>query len=740
MYHHQLEALREKEAASKMIIGGDYMNARQKLLKAQQLFPALDHIVPMLTVCDILSAARINIPFYDVDHYWVLQLMPSSTLCDVRCRYQKFVKLLQPIKNKFPGTELALRFVVDAFFMLSDPGKRFDFDMKRGTSWEGYESFDMQTSTCHGIPGEERGITAEISSTHDKVSFVQGLDARNEMGLPTDRVRDLGSKLQANHNMKENHVNISLSEPSSYSSDLNSERNTRENIDMPVNDVNSPPVLYQNSSGGNPSWYVPEKRLDQDFYEFGKNRKSEHFKTLQIWAAHYQSTEPQNFRYAQINDIAESAVSVTWLKPVPVGEGERRWCEAGLPVACGSFCLDLDMSENVVSPLVFSYICSWVHGTTMEQFEIYPRRGEVWALYEDWNLDEWSYDPGILKCCKFKLVEILSDFSKYLGANCACLVKVDGFKSVFQQRLEEGDPVVLHISPNNFYMLSHNVPAYRFTGGEIDGAVRGMFELDQLALPDDTVQDMDSQVTPKEGNSESSFFTNPVEQLPTMTSCIESKILGPNWSPNYFATGQVWAVYCGRDLMPRQYIQLDKVISGSQVCVTFLEPLPSFDYESTWMDKNLHLACGVFRASGTTVNLEMSQLSHQVNCQQSTTRPIFKIYPVKGEIWSVYRTWNNEGKHTDYETYQYWVVEILSDFSEGERMRIARLAQVEGYLTFFQRHQHDGFDLTRAVSKTETLRFSHQIPAFRVPGIGRHGIPESSWHLEPNALPTNLGN
>jgi hypothetical protein len=71
---------------------------------------------------------------------------------------------------------------------------------------------------------------------------------------------------------------------------------------------------------------------------------------------------------------------------------------------------------------------------------------------------------------------------------------------------------------------------------------------------------------------------------------------------------------------------------------------------------------------------------------------------------------------------------------------VARLTEVKGWLTFFHRQQVDGFDLIHVASRKEMLGFSHRIPAFRVPGVGRYGIPESSWHLEPNALPPKRRN
>ncbi|GFZ17318.1 heat shock protein DnaJ with tetratricopeptide repeat-containing protein [Actinidia rufa] len=622
MYFNKVEAIREKEVAEKMINSKDYVSARDKLLKAQQLFPTLDHIVAMLTVSDILSASKTAIPGYDVDCYWVLHLMPSSSVSDINCRYQKLLNLLKPIKNKFPGTELALKLIEDAFSVLSDPEKRSEFDLKRETSWAGYESVNIQAALSQSISNMETGNAAQISSGYGRFSSVEDLERKNGVVLPTEmlqeRERDLGAELQANHKTDNQHASISLQELSACSSNVNSGGSTVDEIDMPVD---------------NREFFCCNvvARLDQDFYNFGNDRNLEIFEIGQIWAAHYQSEEPQK---------------------LSIRPNKRH-----LPVGCGSFCLDSENSEKVSCPTVFSHNCSWVRGVTEEQFEIYPKKGEIWVLYEDWDLDEWSYNPEIIKGCKFRFVEMLSDFSKYLGADGVYLVKEDGFNSIFQRLTKEGNPVTVHVSPNNSYVLSHRVPTYRFTGGEINGVAEGMLELDQLSLPKELISHMDSQITSKMENSDSTNFTSPVGQLPFLEPYPESKILGPNWSVSDFTAGQ------------------------------------------------------------------------------STTASIYKIYPTKGEVWAMYKKWNKKWKHVDYENGQFDVVEIMNDFSEGNGLMIARLTEVKGCLTFFHRQQYDGFDLTRAVSKPEVLGFSHRIPAFRVPGIGKHGIPESSWHLEPNALP-----
>ena len=478
----------------------------------------------------------------------------------------------------------------------------------------------------------------------------------------------------------------------------------------------------------------------QDYYNFENDRKFEHIEAGQIWAVHFRTSMNNNYRYARVYLSSKDAVSVTWLKPVPVSASEKKWCDAGLPVACGSFDLGLELTCDTSwsRNSSYSYKCSWVRGVVKNQFEIYPKKGEIWALYGNWNIDEWANRSDSVKQCKYDLVEITSDFSKYAGVYCEYLVKVDGFRCIFERKTV--GPVALHIRPDMFYMFSHKVPAYRFMGGEIEKVVEGMFELDKLALPDCMINDIDTQNIPKTAKVSSfSCDSHPIG-LPSYKPCPEPEdyFLKPHWSANDFARGQIWAVYCPKDSMPRQYTKIESVISESQVYVTLLESIPVHDSEFEWRKEKLPIVCGVFKVSKTSNNIGMSEFSHLVKCQQST-ETLYEIQPMKGEIWAMYKNWNNKWKRHDHEGYECQVVQILSDMSETDGIRIARLEEVKGYLTFFQKKQDDGFDLTCVVSSAETLSFSHRIPAFRVPGIGKHGIPESALQLEPNALPPKRG-
>nr|KYP37036.1 hypothetical protein KK1_041801 [Cajanus cajan] len=205
-------------------------------------------------------------------------------------------------------------------------------------------------------------------------------------------------------------------------------------------------------------------------------------------------------------------------------------------------------------------------------------------------------------------------------------------------------------------------------------------------------------------------------------------------SEDDFATGQVWAIYCGEDIMPRQYALVNSMVLDRQVWATILEPELVHENGEKWRE-NLPIVCGTFK-HGNNVMLDMSQFSHLVKYVHDTTiMPHYLIYPQKGQIWAMYKNWNRKWEHIDYEKCQYWIVEIISNFFEKNGIEVAKLEEVQNCETFFRRQRQEGVDITRTICETEMLSFSHQISAYRVLGVERYGIPEDSWHLEPNAIP-----
>ncbi|KAL6888601.1 hypothetical protein ACP4OV_009627 [Aristida adscensionis] len=123
------EALRAREIAVKKLENRDYEGAKRIALKAQRIFPDLENISQLLTVCDVHCAAQSKINGM-VDFYGILQVQEMADETTIKRQYRKLALSLHPDKNRFIGAESAFKLVVEAHSMLSDKAKRYAYDVK----------------------------------------------------------------------------------------------------------------------------------------------------------------------------------------------------------------------------------------------------------------------------------------------------------------------------------------------------------------------------------------------------------------------------------------------------------------------------------------------------------------------------------------------------------------------------------------------------------------------------------
>ncbi|KAI3861858.1 hypothetical protein MKX03_001714 [Papaver bracteatum] len=118
-----------------------------------------------------------------------------------------------------------------------------------------------------------------------------------------------------------------------------------------------------------------------------------------------------------------------------------------------------------------------------ELVELYPRKGEVWALYEEWKPFDSCLDPKTRKGCKFHIVEILNDYSAETGVKVALLVKVSGYETIFRR---SGNS--FQVPAGCLFAFSHNIPVR--SRGNMRGLFSGMvLDLDPFTIPEDVFVD-----------------------------------------------------------------------------------------------------------------------------------------------------------------------------------------------------------------------------------------------------------
>jgi len=206
---------------------------------------------------------------------------------------------------------------------------------------------------------------------------------------------------------------------------------------------------------------------DPEFSDFETCKKENCFVVNQTWAM-YDPIDSMPRFYARVKKVFSLGfkLHITWLEADPHDQGEIDWLSADLPIACGKY--RLGATEETVDHLMFSHQMQCIKGSDRVSYLIYPRKGETWALFKDWDI-RWSSDPEKHLPFKFEFVEVLSDFED-VGIKVAYL---------------GNGTVSFQVPVKELYRFSHRIPSFRMTGEEKEGVPKGSFELDPASLPTD---------------------------------------------------------------------------------------------------------------------------------------------------------------------------------------------------------------------------------------------------------------
>lgn len=508
---------------------------------------------------------------------------------------------------------------------------------------------------------------------------------------------------------------------------------------------------------------------DPDFSDFDDDRKEECFAVGQLWAL-YDTLDAMPRFYALIKKVFSPGfkVKITWLEPDPDDENEIEWVHEDLPTSCGKF--RSGNSEETEDRLMFSHLVSWVKGSPRGTYMIFPRKGETWALFKNWDI-KWSSEPDQHRKYEYDFVEILSDYAQGVGVSVAYLGKMEGFASLFCRMVEE-ERGSYQVPQAELFRFSHRVPSYKMTGEERKGVPKGSFELDPASLPLAAPKDLEVEAGSKDPSGscsrpmmnsgrnismdqadlkrnplepqDSSYgnvtedHCNPPESTPETIEIPEPEFYNfdTEKSPGRFQIGQVWALYSDEDGLPKYYGQIKKIDSSPdfELQVTWLASCSLPNNTIKWHDKHMPICCGRFKIKRghTQGYTSTGSFSHQVRADPAGKKNEYSIFPRKGEVWALYRNWTAEIKCSDLENCEYDIVEIIE---EGDlHIQLLILERMDCFNSVFKAQIKEGSEVTMGIPLIELLRFSHQIPAFRLTEE-RDGSLRGFWELDPAALP-----
>ncbi|KAL2339091.1 hypothetical protein Fmac_013537 [Flemingia macrophylla] len=517
---------------------------------------------------------------------------------------------------------------------------------------------------------------------------------------------------------------------------------------------------------------------DAEFNNFVTGKKKECFTTGQIWAV-YDTADGMPRFYALIRKVLspEFKLQITWFESCPDCKDEIKWVNEDLPVACGKYKLgDTDITED---HLMFSHLvlCKKIGRNT---FKVYPRKGETWALFKNWDI-KWYMDAESHQQYEYEFVEILTDYVEGEGICVLYLAKMKGFASLFFQNMKE-DNKSFQIPTQELFRFSHRVPSFKMTGEEGLGVPTGSYELDPAALPlnlEETTapEKLDVKVGHSSSGSENTRCSNRSEPLMTSDAPIpkvnlaqknlarenkdsvdESGIccaypasssetieipdtqffnFDAGRSLEKFQIGQIWAFYSDEDGLPKYYGMINKIVTSSdlEVHVSWLTCYWIPENTIKWEDKDMVISCGRFKVNQADEFLSVysttSCVSHQVHADVVGKNKSYSILPRKGEVWALYRKWTNKIKCSELKNWEYDIVEVVEETDLF--INVVVLEFVSGFSSVFKCKSNEGSSVNLRIPRKELLRFSHQIPAFKL--TEEHGNLRDFWELDPGALP-----
>lgn len=351
-----------------------------------------------------------------------------------------------------------------------------------------------------GIPETEKATTVgtRLPASSRELSLLETrnmlmVKAKNEICKQMNKWRNTDSKLAALRKFTYSKVKEKTKEEiSTLKAQSNAEINGRKQgsyagFKHPECDLKTSSPSSKNDTDATHNVPLSITVPDPDFHDFDKKRTENSFGDSQVWAA-YDDDDGMPRYYAMIHTVISRKpfkMRISWLNSKTTSEfGTINWVGCGFYKTSGDFRVGrYEINKSVNS---FSHRVKWAKGTR-GVIQIYPSKGDVWALYRNWS-PEWNEHTPDEVIHQYEMVEVLEDYNEEKGATVIPLVKVAGFKTVFRQHFDKEHIKI--IPRGEMFRFSHQVPSFLLTGQESRTAPKGCWELDPAATPLELLQVM----------------------------------------------------------------------------------------------------------------------------------------------------------------------------------------------------------------------------------------------------------
>ncbi|CAK9253872.1 unnamed protein product [Sphagnum jensenii] len=206
---------------------------------------------------------------------------------------------------------------------------------------------------------------------------------------------------------------------------------------------------------------------DPDFHDFDADRTETNIQAGHFWAVYDDHDSMPRF-YCRIDRVQLHPFKVDchWLESVNhprrviTGVNFRK-----VSPGVGEFKIAKAVDFNGIN--MFSHLMPVETTASKRLFTVYPKTGEVWAMYRMPLLKSGAQDK-----LQYEMAEIQTDFSVVAGVvGIVSLIKLDNFKTIWR-------PVGLVTQVEDLWRFSHRVPSFRLKGDESPGLAEDCWELD----------------------------------------------------------------------------------------------------------------------------------------------------------------------------------------------------------------------------------------------------------------------
>ncbi|KAJ1403787.1 hypothetical protein SESBI_27049 [Sesbania bispinosa] len=377
----------------------------------------------MLTVINVYISAAIEINGKLVlNWYGIHGVDPLADDDTLRKQYRKLVHLLHPDNNKSIGADWAFKLVSQAWNILSDKAKRVAYDKKINARAQGKtaEEISKKPSKIQTDYNDKTTMKEITGNGYQRANEEEGKSVRNSYGR-----------------MNESEVMNLFADTTTYD-----DMEDMLSIDAP----------------------------DPHFYYFDMDRIKGSFGENQVWSAFDEEEGMPQF-YAIIHNVISMnpfKMQFSWLemKKTKVERTPTLNCGASrFSRACGNFRMGRHAITNTFN--FFSHKVRYEKGND-GTFFIYPKKGDVWALYRNWS-SKWNRQTPDEVTQKYDMVEVLDVFNDFIVIP---LVKVAGFRTIFRRELDLREIRV--IPRKEILRFSHQVPSTILSGEEAPDAPKGL--------------------------------------------------------------------------------------------------------------------------------------------------------------------------------------------------------------------------------------------------------------------------